>query len=86
MTLYRLLKETAFEPETVEVMGRAYEDLLRDLELADRTDPFTEIIAKRVIEAASRGVCSATEIHEQVLRTLTNPSPCRASVRIETRS
>ena len=35
MAIYRLLKDTTFEPEAVEVMGRAYEDLLADLRLAD---------------------------------------------------
>ena len=32
MTIYRLLKDTTFELETVEAMGRAYENLLADLE------------------------------------------------------
>ena len=70
MAIYRLLKDTTFEPEAVEVMGRAYEDLLGDLGLADRNDPFTEIVAKEIVKIASRGVRSATEIRVQVFTTL----------------
>ena len=62
MAIYRLLKDTTFEPEAVEVMGRAYEDLLADLRLADCNDPFTEIVAKEIVKIASRGVRSAAEI------------------------
>jgi hypothetical protein len=73
MPIHRLLKDTAFEPEAVEAMGHAYEALLTDLELADRTDPFTEIVAKQVIEVASTGVRSAAEIRKKVLGTLAKP-------------
>jgi hypothetical protein len=72
MAIYRLLKDTTFEPEAVEAMGRAYEDLLADLRLADRNDPFTEIVAKEIVRIASRGVHSAAEIRAQVLTTLGN--------------
>jgi hypothetical protein len=64
MPIYRLLKDTAFEPEAAEAMGRAYEDLLGDLGIADRSDPFTEIIAKRVIEVASTSVHNPIEIRK----------------------
>ena len=74
MAIYRLLKDTTFEPEAVEVMGRAYEDLLGDLGLADRNDPFTEIVAKEIVKIASRGVRSATEIRATVLTTLGKPA------------
>lgn len=73
MTIYRLLKNTTFEPEAVEAMGRAYEDLLADLRLADRNDPFTEIIAKEIVKIASRGVRSAAEIRATVLAALGKP-------------
>ena len=72
MAIYRLLRESTFEPEALEAMGRAYENLLGDLGLADRNDPFTEIIAKEVIQVASRGVRNTTEIRAQVLAALGN--------------
>jgi hypothetical protein len=74
MAIYRLLNDTTFEPEAVEAMGRAYEDLLSDLRLADRNDPFTEIVAKEIVKIASRGVHSATEIRAMVLTTLGKPA------------
>ena len=57
MAIYRLLKDnTTFDPEAVAAMARAYEDLLGDLELTDRNDPFTQIVAKQVIAVASSGI------------------------------
>jgi hypothetical protein len=73
MPIYRLLNETAFEPEAINEMVRAYEDVLTDLELVDRNDPFTVIVAKPVIEVASRGVHCASDIRKQVLCTLERP-------------
>jgi hypothetical protein len=74
MTIYRLLKNTTFEPEAVEAMGRAYENLLADLRLADRNDPFTETVAKEIVKIASRGVRDASEIRAEVLTTLGKPA------------
>ena len=56
MPIYRLLKGVTLDPAIAEAVSRAYEDLLVDLQLADRTDPFTEIVAQHVIAVASAGV------------------------------
>ena len=72
MAIYRLLRENTFDPEAAEAVGRAYEDILSDLSLADRNDLFTEIIAKEIIHVASRGVRNAAEIRGQVLAALGN--------------
>jgi hypothetical protein len=53
MAIYPLLKNSAFGPEEIKVLTTAYEDALRTLRLADRADPATEIIAKKIIEFAS---------------------------------
>jgi hypothetical protein len=39
MTIYRLLKDTAFGPEDIERLVMAYEQTLRALRLKDRNDP-----------------------------------------------
>ncbi len=65
--IYRLLRENTFDADAVEAMGRAYEDLLRDVGLTDRNDPFTEIIAKEIVQVARTGVRDAGEIRAQVL-------------------
>ena len=72
MAIYRLLLDATFEPEAVEAMGRAYEDLLGDLGLADRNDPFTEIVAKEILKIARRGERDAAAIRAKVLAVLAN--------------
>jgi hypothetical protein len=55
MAIYRLLKFSAFDPEEITCMTTAYEDALRVLQLTDRQDPLTELVAKKIIEAAQPG-------------------------------
>ncbi len=70
MAIYRVLRDLAFEPEAVQAMGQAYEGLLADLKLTDRDDPFTHVIAKRILEVARTGVWDSAAIRKQVLDTL----------------
>jgi hypothetical protein len=55
MPIYRLLQHQAFEPEVTAVLGKVFEEVLRSLGLADRSDPLTELVARKVIELAQRG-------------------------------
>jgi hypothetical protein len=74
MAVYRLLREgPAFEPEAVHALVIAYEDVLRELQLTDRNDPFTDIVAKAVIEVARLGERDPAEIRNRVLKVLTKP-------------
>jgi hypothetical protein len=73
MAIYRLLRDGEFEPRAVAAMASAYEDLLRDLQLVDRADPFTEIVANKVIEVAQLGVHNSAEIRQRVLIALGRP-------------
>jgi hypothetical protein len=73
MTVYPFMRNVVFEPETIQVMAGAYEELLGALQLADRNDPFTEVVAKEVIEIARLGVRDAEEIRQRVLNTLGKP-------------
>jgi hypothetical protein len=66
-------RDGVFDPEIIHVMTGAYEELLGDLRLADRSDPFTEIVAKEVIRAAQLGVRDVAEMHQRVLGTLCEP-------------
>ena len=52
MAIYRLLQNSAFAPEDIAPLVAAYEDCLRTLKLSDRSDPITEIVAKKIIELA----------------------------------
>lgn len=62
MAIYRLLREAVFDPEQIERMTAAYEAVSNQLGLADRSDPITEIIASKVIQAARTGDLSADSI------------------------
>ena len=64
------VREAVFDPEIIQVMAGAYEELLGDLEVADRNDPFAEVIAKEVLRAARLGLRDVAEMHQQVLGTL----------------
>jgi hypothetical protein len=79
MAIYRLLKFSAFQPEEITCMTAAYEDALRVLQLADRQDPITELVAKKIIEAADTPHCTgrrATRFAEcEVLRELVREAP-----------
>ncbi len=50
--MYRLLQKSAFGPDDIKRLTADYESTLRVLELSDRNDPITEIVARRIIEAA----------------------------------
>ena len=75
MAIYKLLRETAYDAETAEAMGQAYEALLLDLGLKDRHDPLTEIIAKEILKVASLGVHDAATIRARVLGVLGKGAP-----------
>jgi len=72
VAIYRLLQKSAFGPEDIKRLSLAYEDVLLALDLKDRTDPATELIAKKIIEIARTGVrdpkqiCNAVVVDFQV--------------------
>ena len=45
MAIYRLIRESVFELEAIERMTSAYEHALKVLQLTDRQDPITELVA-----------------------------------------
>ena len=55
MTVDRLYKNMAFEPETISVMTSALADVCRTLGLSERNEPDVNKVAKTVIEYAQRG-------------------------------
>ena len=65
MAIYRLLQnDTAFDPEALKAMTTAYESLLRSLR-CDRADPITEVIAKKIIDAAKTGLRDPILLRQQ---------------------
>jgi hypothetical protein len=55
VAIYRLLRETKFGPEETERITAAYEAALKLLRLTDRTDPITELLAQKIVEATLKG-------------------------------
>jgi hypothetical protein len=51
----------------------AYEDALRALEISDRSDRITEIIAQHIIEAARRGVRDPVDLCRIAIQDLRVP-------------
>ena len=66
MPINRLLQSTAFEPDEMREIVYAYEGVLADLHLVDRTDPVTELVARKILECAREG-----EIERRRLRDCT---------------
>ena len=57
------------EMESAEIkrLNSAYAKALRMLDLVDRSDPVTEIVANKVIEVGTSGVTDPQEIAEMVV-------------------
>jgi hypothetical protein len=66
-----LLKLLGSRPdEDTQPIISAYMTVLRHLDLVDRDDPLTELVAKRVIELARSGIADPKVLSEQVLQDL----------------
>ncbi len=68
----RLLLEHdhSFEPDEVEGLIAAFEDVLRVLGLTNREDPITLTVAKKIIEFAKEGERDPVLLRDEVLRAL----------------
>jgi hypothetical protein len=55
MAIYQLIANGSFGPDEIKIMTNAYEAALIDLGIADRNDPFTELIAKSILNVAATG-------------------------------
>jgi hypothetical protein len=79
MALYRLLRDEleieggSFTPEEVAALGTAYEAMLVVLRLEDRSDPITEIVAKKIIEIFQSGEHDQMKICNRVITELGIP-------------
>ena len=74
MTIYRLLQQSAFNPEDIDRLVAAYEDSLRALKLTDRSDPLTESIAKKLIELAQTGERDPRLLRQRAFEALDLPA------------
>jgi hypothetical protein len=73
MTMHRLIQNLSFDQDDIERLSAAYEDALRALEISDRDDRITEIIAQRIIEASRRGVRDPVDLCRMAIKDLRVP-------------
>jgi hypothetical protein len=57
------LRDQAFDPETVEAMGKALVTTCETLGLSDRNDAVTKLVAKMIIELAQQGIKNPIALH-----------------------
>src|SRR5262245_63681110 len=70
MPIYRLLRDHAFGPDDIKILGDAFEDALRTLRLVNRDDPATEIVAKKIIELAKQGERDPVRLRQAAVQSI----------------
>jgi hypothetical protein len=70
MPLTPFLKEATFDPEAIKAMSAAFEAVCESLQVVQRSDPVTEIVARKVIEVAGTGERDPQRIRDLVLLAL----------------
>jgi hypothetical protein len=68
--IHPFLKTEAFDPKAIHIIVAAFEDVLRELRLADRNSPAVEIVAKRIIAFAQQGENDAANLRDLVLKSI----------------
>ncbi len=70
MSIHKPLENTAFGPEEIERLVKAYELTLQALGLKDRSDPITQIVAEKIITVGRFRIEDPAEISKLVLKEL----------------
>jgi hypothetical protein len=70
LTVYRLFRNEAFEPEAIVNMTRVYADVCQTLGLSDANHGETTVVAAKVIEFAQRGARDPILLRDCVLEAL----------------
>ena len=74
-----LLQNTTFGPDEIAVLVVAFEGALRQMNLIDRADPATEMVARKTIELAKHGERDAVRLRERVVKAMSGPPSSRAA-------
>jgi hypothetical protein len=69
VAIYRLIASGTFGPDEIKAMAAAYEGAF-DLQLIDRNDPLTELIAKAIVNVTATGERDPEKIKERALNAL----------------
>jgi hypothetical protein len=68
MTIRRLLQHSSMPPDDIIRLRIAYQKTLHGLQLVDRNDPVSEIVAKQIIQIARTGVRGPAQICQIALK------------------
>jgi hypothetical protein len=74
MPIDRLLKDSKLPPDDIERLSQAYTFTLCSLNLVDRNDPVTEIVARKVIEIDRAGTHDPRQIAKLATKQLGLPN------------
>jgi hypothetical protein len=74
MSIAPFINGHAFAPDVLRVMNIAFDDAYRALQINDRTDPLTEIIARKIINLALHGERDPIQLRDKTLQTAHWPS------------
>ena len=66
MPINRLLKDKR-TPEEIELLNKAFNHALNLLGVVDRSDPFCDMVARKVIEVRATGISGPREIAEMAV-------------------
>jgi hypothetical protein len=64
-----------FDPETIRVMGLAFEMALIGLRLTDRSDLANEVVAQKIIALAKAGELDPERLCQGVMKEFRTPTP-----------
>ena len=70
MPIRVLLAKCQLPPEEIEKLSAAFDRALRSLQIVDRNDPLSEIVARKIIEVGGTGIREPTEIAHIALKQL----------------
>jgi hypothetical protein len=79
MPITRFLNGPVFSPTDIVILSTAFEDTLRALNLTNRDDPTTEIVAKMIIELAKQGERDPARLRERAVEALTEEPPAEGA-------
>ena len=73
MPITPFLKGQAFQPEVTRAMGIAFDNACESLRLSATADLATEVVARKVIELAQKGLIDPEQLCRDVLKALNLP-------------
>jgi hypothetical protein len=62
--VYRILRRKEFQPADLQVMAKAFEDVCRELGLAQTEDPLRDLVAEVIIKCVQDGEIDEDRIKE----------------------